>query len=449
TPAFAGAVALAGFVRDLAMAPDGAFYVVGLFEKTIDFDPGAGVDLQTAAGGVDSFVTRFAADGSYLWTRTIGGALGFVGLTVAAVAPDGMLFLAGDYAGPVDLDPGAGTDIAPNAMPGFGGGFVAKWDPAGTLVAVVRFPGGPDAGSMQFNDMALGENGEILSAGAIQGKVDLHLPLGDGTVTIPSGQIDGFALSLGPDLRTLWGFEFPHVNFLDVSAGAAGSVWIAGQFDGVVDFDPSTGTNIQTSAGEKDAILLHVGASGEVLAATPAGGTGHDTLSSVSYAPDGSVYLLGSLSPGGFQIAGLAPSGTANGSDLFFARLGADGRPIWVDLLGGPSSEFPGHVLATEDGVLALGSAESPNVAFDRAGGLTWAGTTNAGFITRRRADGSHVFTMGLGGAAYLVPLHVAMSASSMVVAGIYNGTPDLDPGPGTASLPTAESAHWLARFQL
>jgi hypothetical protein len=302
---------------------------------------------------------------------------------------------------------------------------------------------------MQFNGMALGDSGEILTVGAIQGKVDLDLPTGDGTVTIPSGQIHGFALSLGADLRTLWGFEFPHANFLDVSAGASGSVWIGGQFEGVVDFDPSAGTNTQTSAGEKDAILLHVGASGELLTATPAGGTGYDTLTSVSYAADGSVYLLGSVSPGGFQVAGLTPSGTADISDLFFVRLGADGRPAWADFLGGPNSEFPGHVLATKDGVIALGSAESPNVAFDRVGALPWTGKTNAGFITRRRSDGSHVFTMGLGGAAYLVPQHVVMSANSMVVAGIYNGTPDLDPGPGIASLATAENAHWLARFDL
>jgi hypothetical protein len=120
-----------------------------------------------------------------------------------------------------------------------------------------------------------------------------------------------------------------------------------------------------------------------------------------------------------------------------------------VDVLGGPGSDIPARLLATADGVIALGSAESPNVAFDRAGTLPWAGKPNSGFITKRRADGSHVFTIGFGGTAYFVPQWVALSATSMVVLGLYSGTPDLDPGPGTLTLPMAENTFWLARFDL
>jgi len=448
SPAFAGGFLPAGYVRDLAMAPDGSFYVVGVFEKATDFDPSAEVDLHTPASVTDAYVTHFAADGSYLWTNTIGSTGAPVGVTVAAVDQDGMLFIAGGYTGPADLDPGPGMDVVAETTPK-SVAFIAKWDATGALVTSVRFPGDPAAGGLQFNGLALGANGEVYAVGALFGKVDLHLPAGDGTLSAASGVFHGFGLSLGSDLKTRWGFESAQSNFVDVSAGTQGSVWIAGYFEGTVDFDPSSATNDQTSAGHQDAIALHVDAEGALLSATRAGGTEYDAATGVSAAADGSAYVLGWANPSGFQVGGVTPAAPADISDIFFARLGESGAPTWVDVLGGPGSDTPTRLLATTDGVIALGSAESPNVAFDRAATLPWPGKPNSGFISQRRADGSHVSTIPFGGSAYFVPQHVALSATSMVILGLYGGTPDLDPGPETFALPIAENTYWVARFEL
>ncbi len=52
-------------------------YVIGdYFKDTVDFDPTAGEDWRTAAGLNDVFMTRFNVDGSYGWTRTVGGEYG-------------------------------------------------------------------------------------------------------------------------------------------------------------------------------------------------------------------------------------------------------------------------------------------------------------------------------------------------------------------------------------
>ena len=40
---------------------------------TVDFDPGAGVQSRTSAGGGDLFVAKYTSGGTFTWARTYGG----------------------------------------------------------------------------------------------------------------------------------------------------------------------------------------------------------------------------------------------------------------------------------------------------------------------------------------------------------------------------------------
>jgi len=72
---------------DVDVRPDGSIVVTGVFRDTVDFDPGAGEDVRTAVGGFDVFVTRYAPDGSYVETRTIGGRDDDDPMIAASLAP--------------------------------------------------------------------------------------------------------------------------------------------------------------------------------------------------------------------------------------------------------------------------------------------------------------------------------------------------------------------------
>ena len=80
--------------RDIVLGADGSIYVTGVFRGTVDFDPGKGRDQHTAIGGYDVFVTRYAADGSYVGTHTFGRA-GDDQSDGIEVKPDGTVILTG------------------------------------------------------------------------------------------------------------------------------------------------------------------------------------------------------------------------------------------------------------------------------------------------------------------------------------------------------------------
>ena len=60
-------------VLDVAVDDLGNSYATGTFQGTADFDPGPGVATLTSAGNTDSFVAKYAADGSFLWAQRMGG----------------------------------------------------------------------------------------------------------------------------------------------------------------------------------------------------------------------------------------------------------------------------------------------------------------------------------------------------------------------------------------
>jgi hypothetical protein len=69
--------------QSVAVDSSGNVYITGSFRGTVDFDPGTGTDNHTSAGEEDIFLTRINADGSYGYTKTMGGTDHDYGQSVA------------------------------------------------------------------------------------------------------------------------------------------------------------------------------------------------------------------------------------------------------------------------------------------------------------------------------------------------------------------------------
>jgi hypothetical protein len=87
---------------------DGSYFEAGLFSSTRDFDPGPRQNVLTAVGEAELWVSKYSAEGAYLWTYTFGRN-GDVNL---AAGPNGSVFVSGAFSRVVATDPMDGTQYA-------------------------------------------------------------------------------------------------------------------------------------------------------------------------------------------------------------------------------------------------------------------------------------------------------------------------------------------------
>ena len=113
--------------RALAFDSFGGVLVTGGFENLdVGFDRGLGGDSHSSNGLSDVFLMRLGLDGSYRWTRTLGGSQPDVGYGVVLL-PNGSPVLAGYFGGTdVDFDPTQGTDLRSSG--GLADAFVTVWE---------------------------------------------------------------------------------------------------------------------------------------------------------------------------------------------------------------------------------------------------------------------------------------------------------------------------------
>ncbi len=105
-------------ISKLVLDSSGNVFVTGFFEGTVDLDPTDGVDEHTShlwfpnpdlGPSLDICVSKYGPDGSYRWSRTVGGGLDD-GASGVAVDADGSVLAVGSFGQTVDFDPSEGVD---------------------------------------------------------------------------------------------------------------------------------------------------------------------------------------------------------------------------------------------------------------------------------------------------------------------------------------------------
>jgi hypothetical protein len=92
---------------DLDIDASGNVYSTGVFDGTVDFDPGAGTFNLSSAGSIDVFVSKMDASGNFLWARAMGGISYEEGTSIAVDASENV-YTTGAFDGSGDYNPGVG-----------------------------------------------------------------------------------------------------------------------------------------------------------------------------------------------------------------------------------------------------------------------------------------------------------------------------------------------------
>lgn len=181
---------------DVASDSEGAVYLAGTFYTQVDFDPGPGTEVRTAASANEgeNYVLKLDADGQFIWVAVAEGA----GLDQAggiAIDAQDHLYVTGRFTATVDFDPGPGVSSLTNT--GSTDVFLWELDTSGNFQAAMQF-GGPDYDGYDDGiDVAVNAQSQVAIVGLFSGTADFDP--GDGVVNVTSGGgYDAFVCLLVP-----------------------------------------------------------------------------------------------------------------------------------------------------------------------------------------------------------------------------------------------------------
>jgi fibronectin type 3 domain-containing protein len=403
---------------------DGSIYVTGQ-TSSADFPTTSGVLDESFNGWLDAFVTRFAGDGSLVYSTYLGGnhldrANGI------ALDGSGGVYLAGlSYSPDFPI-------VAPSASTGGGAGdgFVAKLAPDGSAVVWSTLMGG--AGWDTIEGFARDGDGNLHVAGLTQSSdfPTQHGLYGD------AANDDAFAAEISADGSSvlystyLGGAGADGAQALGVDS--AGDTYVVGGTSSS-DFPTTGGAALPAFAGSFDGFVTKLVWNGSVLSvgySTYLGGSGGEEAAAVAVGSDGSAYVTGytdstdfPMAPAGSALFEDHPGGTANG---FVAKVTTAGDALAYSTYLGGSGEDWGTAIAVDPagGAYVTGATASDDFPVSRALYDTRQGGYDL-FVTEIKPGATALgYSTYLGGGANDQPVALALSTGeNPVVVGSTVGT--------------------------
>lgn len=344
-------------ILDLDIDLEGNIVILGEFRDTVDFDPGPSEALLYTNGFTDVFIVKLDADGNYLWSKNIackshdsaGGiefdfegnvlvstsyrdtlSLPFEAGTIELVPIEmfdmailkynplgelmwaktiggfgqkivrdhtvdleGNVFVTGIFDGTIDVDPS--EDEYSMTSEGFNDFFLVKLNHLGEFIWAHQIGGSLE----QFSNRCITDDyGNLLLVGGFQSVVDFD-PGPDNLILTSKGFMDCFIQKFNPAGELLWVRQIGgsyNDDVLAIDVDAYKNIYITGEFQHEVDFDPGDEEFIIDSDGYDNVFIQKMNDHGEFIWAKDMGGLRRCTATDIRVDNDNNIYLTGDFS---------------------------------------------------------------------------------------------------------------------------------------------------------
>jgi len=314
----------------------GNVFITGIFQHTVDFDPGSGVFNLSCNGTSDIFILKLDASGNFQWVKSIGGTGSDKSYSITTDALKN-IYLTGYFSNIVDFDPGNG--VANLTSNGYEDIFIQKMDSLGNFIWAKSIGG---TGDDRSRSIAVDTVGNIYITGEFAGLVDFN-PDTSTTLLNSHGDTDIFIQKFDAAGNFIWVKSFGGYSFdagRCLTLDSMGNVYITGFFKNAAYIITSKGLVQISSNGEEDIFVEKLDANGNFLWIKTMGGIWKDYGYSITTDPIGKVYITGSFQ----NTVDFDPdSGVTNLSsigsslDIFIQKLDSSGNFLWVESMGGAS----------------------------------------------------------------------------------------------------------------
>jgi len=405
----------------------GNMYVLGTYQGTVDFDPGPGIDNHTSNGGRDIFLSKLNASGYLQWSKTWGGTDDEWGWALVLDGA-GSIYVTGRFQNTVDFDPGS-SFYQLDSM-GYSDAFLSKFDASGSFMWANVWGGSSyDEGC----SVALDLTGNIYVAGFFRSTVDFD-PTPSVEERSSSGYEDVFVSKFDSTGDFLWvaawggsGNDYGY----GVAVDASSNVYVTGDFEGSVDFDPGPAVYQRTShGGGTDAFLSKLDSSGALSWAWNWDADG----CAVTVDNSGNLFVTGYF----YGTVDFDPSPgveehNSNGdADVYLSKFSPSGTFVRAVTWGGSSSDVGYALDVDQPGYIYVTGFFRDSADFDPGPGVEMRDATGLRdcYVSKFDSGGGYIWARAWGGTDDDYCYGVAAYGSSFIcVTGYFGNIVDFDPG--------------------
>jgi len=383
---------------------NGNIYTVGLFNGTVDFDPGQSTYYLSSNNNFNIFISKIDPYGNLLWAIKTGDTESYSSTDIAVDAT-GNVYATGIFEGNVDFDPGPG--IFNITSRGKSDIFLSKYNSSGLFIWVKQF-GGDSSDIVKSISIDLNDN--ICLAGSFKGSSDFDPGVTTFSLTSMYNR-NIFISKVNSSGDFIWAKQLSSTNDQSVNAisnDITGNIYLAGSFNGIIDFDPGPLTYSLTSYNEIGAYTLKIDAAGNFVWAKIINTSLHSPVycNDIKIDPIGNVYTTGSFqgNPDFDPGVGINTMTSSGSHDIYVSKLDASGNFIWAKKMGGLFYEFGRAIDNDEFGNIYITGYFTTAVDFDPGPGTFYLNTSGYGaddfFICKINTYGDLSWAKQVGGSS-------------------------------------------------
>jgi len=324
-------------VREMKMDKQGNIIIMGMYQGTVDMDPGPAT-VNVTSLGADAFVIKLDNNGNYIWSRQWQ----VYSINTMEIDINNNILLGGDFGGPADFDPGAGV----YTMTGgniYNDLFVCKIDANGNFKWAKQMPNQGTA-QLQEQTMESDSKGNVFMGGNFTASMDFNPGAGT-AVLISHGADDGFVVKLDSNGVFSWVKQFGGAatdKVWSLELDNADNIAFTGHYNGTVDFDPGAGVFNLSVTTNRGCFIVKLDNAGNFIFAKTFDGEAFGE--SITFDVANQIYLAG----GFYNTVDFDPGPATHSlteGNIFIAKLTSNGDYVWAvqfqnAILGGYESIY-------------------------------------------------------------------------------------------------------------
>jgi hypothetical protein len=410
--------------KGIALDPSGNIYTIGEFYTNADFGTGPGAVNLTSQGDFDIYIQKLDNNGVIQWIKQIGGSQGQFSTSIAVDVSGNVHFTGGFYGSP-DFDPGAGTQILSSS-----GGediYIAKLNTNGDHVWSKKIGGsGWDQGTAITTDA----NGNVYTTGYFTETIDFDPGAAVSNLTNDQSN-NAFVSKLDVNGDFVWAKGLGGTSISTDYGKGKGiaidlneNVFVIGEFEGTIDFDPNAGVQNYSSAGSRDIFVEKFSSNGDLDWVNVIGNSDEQNASSIVLDNAGAIYIAGYFegvidvdpSPSNYSLT------SAGSRDFFVENFDANGNMNFAVHFGGTSYDWVNSLALDNANNIHLAGSFNDVVDFDPGPDtLNFTSLSSNSMYTLKLGQCSPVYTSLTAESceSYAVP----SGNQTYFTSGIYNDT--------------------------